>query len=89
MLRLDIVNDGTGTHEVGNYRYYVYVTDTAGNLQEIARGNVKGHKRSKRWYELVIQVANNGLLYWSEELKNSLDKSIIDNVDIWQELANK
>jgi len=73
MLRLDIVNDGTGTHKVGNYRYYVYVTDTAGNLQEIARGEIKGHKRSRPWYGLVTAIGADGYHQWINDLSKILD----------------
>lgn len=61
MLTVEIVNDGTGTLETGNYRYRALV-----NGQEIASGEVKGHFRPAGWESLLAKVAN----------KASLEKSV-------------
>jgi translation initiation factor IF-1 len=52
MLLIEIVNDGTGTEEVGNYRYEVKV-----NKKVIAKGKVDGHWRKNAWWLLVLQIA--------------------------------
>ncbi|MCK9370066.1 hypothetical protein M0R04_09200 [Candidatus Dojkabacteria bacterium] len=48
MLHITILNDSTGTKEVGNYIYKVFV-----NKEQIDEGVVKGHIRKNPWYELV------------------------------------
>lgn len=48
MLTIKIVNDETGTNEIGNYDYVVKV-----NFREIARGKVHGHNRVNGWQELI------------------------------------
>lgn len=56
MLILKIVNDGTGTKEIGNYRYQVMVNNT---VLEI--GEVKGHHRKNSWRKLVSMVLTESL----------------------------
>ena len=53
MLVVKIVNDNTGTEEIGNYNYQVFV-----NMTPIAGGRVEGHSRrlSAEW--LINQVAS-------------------------------
>lgn len=54
MLIIKIQNDGTGTVEVGNYRYQVMVNETV-----IESGEVKGHKRIKRgWRGLLLDLVD-------------------------------
>lgn len=53
MLIIKIQNDGTGTVEVGNYRYQVMVNDTV-----IESGDVKGHKRKEGWRGLLLQLVD-------------------------------
>jgi len=56
MLIIKIVNDGTGTVEVGNYRYQVLVNDTV-----IESGDVKGHVRRAGWRRLVAMLLEESL----------------------------
>ena len=51
MLIIKIQNDGTGTVDVGNYRYQVMVNDTV-----IESGEVKGHKRKDSWRSLMLLI---------------------------------
>ncbi|MFA6270300.1 MAG: hypothetical protein WC657_03770 [Candidatus Paceibacterota bacterium] len=60
MLTIKIVNDGTGTSQVGNYRYQVMVNETV-----IESGEVKGHKRGD-WRKLVAMMLENSL-FWEHE----------------------
>jgi len=60
MLTIKIVNDGTGTQAIGNYRYQVMVNETV-----IESGDVKGHKRGD-WRKLVAMMLENSL-YWEHE----------------------
>jgi hypothetical protein len=52
MLKLVFVNDGTGTEEVGNYDFKVYI-----NEEEIKSGRVESHVRKDGWHSLVIEAA--------------------------------
>lgn len=54
MLSVEIINDRTGTSEIGNYRYDVYI-----NLIKIINGTVTGHERSKGIPDLLRMVADN------------------------------
>jgi hypothetical protein len=56
MLRIDIINDGSGTHTTGNYKYDVLVTTSSGQVEHIATGVVKGHPRVNPWYRLAQMV---------------------------------
>ena len=56
MLIIKIQNDGTGTVEVGNYRYQVLVNSTS-----IEVGDIKGHKRSSGWRKLVARLLESSL----------------------------
>lgn len=51
MLKINILNDGTGPDEAANYTYEVYV-----NLKRIASGKILGHDRSEPWTELVDKM---------------------------------
>lgn len=51
MLTIQIVNDRTGTDTAANYTYRVLV-----NRDEIDRGVIKGHDRSRHWTVLVRQL---------------------------------
>lgn len=53
MLIIKIVNDGTGTADVENYRYQVMVNDTV-----IESGDVKSHKRNEGWRGLLLQLVD-------------------------------
>ena len=55
MLIIKIQNDGTGTPEIGNYRYQVLVNSTS-----IEVGDIKGHKRGD-WRKLVAMMLENSL----------------------------
>ena len=55
MLIVKIQNDGTGTTEIGNYRYQVLVNSTS-----IEVGDIKGHKRGD-WRKLVAMMLENSL----------------------------
>lgn len=57
MLRVQFINDGTGTKEVGNYDYKVFV-----NLKKIAEGRIEGHSRADGWQGLVLQFVDANLL---------------------------
>jgi hypothetical protein len=53
MLIIKIQNDGTGTPEIGNYRYQVMVNDTV-----IESGEVKGHERKEGWRGLLLNLVD-------------------------------
>ena len=53
MLIVKIVNDGTGTPEVGNYRYQVMVNDTV-----IESGEIKKHHRKEGWQKLLLDLVD-------------------------------
>lgn len=53
MLIIKIVNECTGSVEVGNYRYQVMINDTV-----IESGEVKGHKRNEGWRGLLLQLVD-------------------------------
>ena len=54
MLIIKIQNDGTGTVEVGNYRYQVMINETV-----IESGGIKGHTRNEGWQKLVGMLLAN------------------------------
>jgi hypothetical protein len=56
MLIIAIINDETGTEQVGNYRYFVYV-----NNEEIESGVIQGHIRDRGWQELVMKLVSESL----------------------------
>jgi hypothetical protein len=62
MLIIKIVNDGTGTRRIGNYRYQVLINDTV-----IESGTVKEHHREDGWQVLVDRLVDNSL---SQAMKN-------------------
>ena len=51
MLIIKIQNDGTGTPEIGNYRYQVMVNDTV-----IESGKITGFQRIRGWARLVEEL---------------------------------
>lgn len=51
MLIVKIQNDGTGTPEIGNYRYQVMVNNSV-----IESGFIAGHKRAMGWRSLVSDL---------------------------------
>lgn len=51
MLLVKIVNDGTGTEQIGNYDWSVYV-----NRFLIAEGRVMGHPRGDGWHGLLSRL---------------------------------
>lgn len=55
MLIIKIQNDGTGTQNIGNYRYQVLVNSTV-----IESGDIRGHKRGD-WRKLVAMMLENSL----------------------------
>jgi len=55
MLIIKIQNDGTGTPEIGNYRYQVLVNSTS-----IEVGEIRGHRRGD-WRKLVAMMLENSL----------------------------
>lgn len=56
MLTLRIHNDGTGTRENSNYRYFVFV-----NGIEIDRGEIDGHNRDDGWASLIRDISEKHL----------------------------
>jgi len=52
MLTIRITNDGEGTDESANYRYFVFV-----NQNEIEHGTIQGHNRKDGWAVLVKSIA--------------------------------
>ena len=56
MLIIKIQNDGTGTPEVGNYRYQVLINSTS-----IEVGDIKGHTRSSGWRKLLVRLLESSL----------------------------
>ena len=69
MLIIKIQNDGTGTAEVGNYRYQVLINSTV-----IESGDIKGHRRSSGWRKLVGRLLESSLFmmigdYLEDELQ--------------------
>jgi len=59
MLIVKIQNDGTGTVDIGNYRYQVMVNETV-----IESGDIKGHFRRKGWRHLLLDLVRNSN-YWN------------------------
>lgn len=53
MIRVDIINDGTGTEEIGNYTYRIYTPFT-----RLAEGKLSGHKRKDGWESLLEKVVD-------------------------------
>ena len=53
MLIIKIQNDGTGTIEVGNYRYQVMVNDTV-----IESGVLAAHQRKNGWRALLLELVD-------------------------------
>jgi len=51
VLTITILNDQTGTVEIGNYTNRVVV-----NRDVIAEGRIDGHKRELGWVSLVADV---------------------------------
>lgn len=59
MLRVDIINDGTGTTEIGNYCYEVVVTRINNGkvkLERIQTGRIEGHRRKLGWPQLLNRL---------------------------------
>ena len=60
MIRLEIVNDATGTTEVANYDVYLYLPESGA---EARRGyvethvRVEGFRRDRGWAELLDEAA--------------------------------
>ena len=48
MLWMKVVNDGSGTLQVGNYTYSVFV-----NEQKLTDGKITGYKRVRGWKTLL------------------------------------
>lgn len=61
MLHLKIINDGTGTNEIGNYTYSVWINKTC-----IETGSIKAHQRRKGWRTLVSKLVWDS--YHNEEI---------------------
>ena len=51
MLWVKCINDATGTHKKGNYKWEVGVNEVL-----LASGEVKGHQRAKGWLPLLRKV---------------------------------
>ena len=83
MLIIKIQNDGTGTAEVGNYRYQVLINSTV-----IESGDIKGHRRSSGWRKLVGRLLESSLFmmigdYLEDELQAQIDKLTAER-DEWK-----
>ncbi len=59
MLIVKIQNDGTGTKDIGNYRYQVLVNETV-----IESGDIKGHSRRNGWRQLLLDLVAESN-YWN------------------------
>lgn len=55
MLLVKVVNDGTGSEELGNYNIEVSVTEK-GKLKVLGEVRVTNFKRRRRWLELLYDV---------------------------------
>ena len=53
--KINIYNDGTGTNEVGNYKYIL--DDGTCKIQ----GELKGHERAKSVFHLLKDVLNKSI----------------------------
>lgn len=53
MLVLEIVNDGTGSKEIGNYNYRVYI-----NHEVIHTGRLEGYNRRLGAKWLIHEIAH-------------------------------
>ncbi len=62
MLILTVHNDRTGTEDVGNYDYNVYI-----NKHIIASGRIEGFKRKYGWKQLIGEIIRDEK--FGEELK--------------------
>jgi len=47
---MTIINDGTGTHDVGNYKY------TLKDRSKIRRGTLKKHHRRESVFQLIKKI---------------------------------
>ena len=74
MLIIKIQNDGTGTPEIGNYRYQVLVNSTS-----IEVGEIKGHKRGD-WRKLVAMMLENSLFMQIEPFVGDSDHEHDDRI---------
>jgi hypothetical protein len=62
MLLIKLVNDTTGSKEIGNYKYEILITEVVEgeekpHLIKISEGKLKGHKRSKGFEPLVKMLS--------------------------------
>ena len=73
MLTIKLVNDGTGTAKVGNYRYEVAI-----NSEVISFGEVKGHNRREGWRGLLLELV-------AQSSKSELE-ALIFKEDKWQSM---
>lgn len=48
MIEIQIINDTTGTDEIGNYAFWVLVNNSL-----IDEGEIKGHNREDSWQKLL------------------------------------
>ena len=71
MVTIQIINDGTGTKEVGNYDYRVYI-----NRELIDVGRVEGHKRRTGWQTLFARLSANAIQKGIEGELDRISKSI-------------
>lgn len=85
MLIIKIQNDGTGTVEVGNYRYQVLINSTV-----IESGDIKGHRRSSGWRKLVGRLLESSLFKMigdddiEDELQAQVDRLTAER-DAWRD----
>jgi len=73
MLRIDIINDATGTSDIGNYKYNVLVTTASSQIEHIATGVIRGHKRNNPWWKLAMLVGYDAQCKYEKELAAALD----------------
>lgn len=60
IARVTIVNDATGTHKIGNYRYQIDerppFPESRMMLVKAGMGNVRGHRRDRGALALIYQA---------------------------------
>ena len=55
---LEIVNDGTGTKQTGNYAFTIYGPVHGGDVDVWWQGEFQGYERNRGYWSLVKKILN-------------------------------
>lgn len=58
---IEIINDGTGDHQYGNYIYELWDSNTTLHDKVTIKGELKGHNRMQSAFKLLQAVLNKAL----------------------------